>query len=186
MQSAADRMFTMIDGVLNYSTLNAVSQTIELVNLSGIISHIETDLELVIQKKAATISQQNLPQLEGAAVLIYQLFYNLINNSLKFSRLDVPSQIIITATTIQKDGDEYAEISFKDNGIGFEQKYAERIFGTFERLHAKDKYDGTGLGLALCKKITERHGGSIKADGRLNEGAAFTILLPLKQKQNTI
>lgn len=186
VQSAADRMFTMIDGVLTYSTFNAVSQTIEMVHLPGIITQIETDLELVIQKRVATISQQNLPHVEGATVLLYQLFYNLINNALKFSRSDVPVQIDITATIIEKDGDQYAEISLKDNGIGFEPVFAEKIFGTFERLHAKDKYDGTGLGLALCKKITERHGGSIKADGKLNEGAAFTILLPVKQKQNTI
>lgn len=186
MQSAADRMFTMIDGVLTYSTFNAVSQTIEKVSLPEIITQIETDLELLIQKKAAIISQQNLPQIEGAAVLLYQLFYNLINNSLKFSPVDVAPQIEITGSIIQIEDDSYAKVAVKDNGIGFEPQHAEKIFGTFERLHAKDKYDGTGLGLALCKKIVERHGGSIKADGRLKEGAEFTILLPLEQKQKTI
>ena len=186
MQSAADRMFTMIDGVLTYSTLNAVAQKIDNVDLSHVIHNIETDLELMIQKKSAKIIQQNLPQIEGAAVLLYQLFYNLINNSLKFSRADKPAIITISADTISKGDEDYTEIIVEDNGIGFEQEHAEKIFGTFERLHAKDKYDGTGLGLALCKKIAERHGGSIIAQGEKNAGARFIVLLPLKQKQNSI
>jgi PAS domain S-box-containing protein len=186
MQSAADRMSTMIDGVLTYSTLNALHQKIEKVDLSQVISNIQADLELVIQRKEATILQRNLPVIEGAEVLIYQLFYNLINNSLKFSRSDVQVSISITADTIYKDGKSYTEIRIEDNGIGFEPGQAERIFNTFERLHSKDKYDGTGLGLALCKKIAERHGGSITAKGSLNEGAQFIVLLPFRQEQSSI
>ena len=186
MQSAADRMFTMIDGVLTYSTLNAVSQTIEKVDLAEIIKNIEIDLELVIQKKAVTITKQNLPEIEGAEVLLYQLFYNLINNSLKFSRDNVSAAILITADVISKENNQYAQIIVEDNGIGFEPEQAEVIFGTFERLHAKDKYDGTGLGLALCRKIAERHGGTIKAEGIPHEGAKFIILLPLKQQQESL
>ena len=186
MQGAADRIFMMIDGVLTYSTLNAVAQTIEKVDLAQIITNIETDLELMIQKKAATLKVQSLPQIEGAAVLLYQLFYNLINNSLKFSKANVPAMVVITAVPLRKEEDEYTQIIVQDNGIGFEPEQAEKIFGTFERLHAKDKYDGTGLGLSLCKKIAERHGGSIRAEGKLNEGAKFIILLPLKQKQSSI
>jgi PAS domain S-box-containing protein len=186
MQRAADRMFTMIDGVLTYSTLNADAQTIQKVDLAQVITTIEADLELVIKQNAATINQRNLPQIEGAEVLLYQLFYNLINNSLKFSRAGVPATISITAETITKENNKCTQIIVQDNGIGFEPQQAEIIFGTFERLHPKDKYDGTGLGLALCKKIAERHGGVIKAEGGLNTGAKFIILLPLEQKQRSI
>ena len=127
-----------------------------------------------------------MPEIEGAEVLLYQLFYNLINNSLKFSRDNVSAAILITADVISKENNQYAQIIVEDNGIGFEPEQAEVIFGTFERLHAKDKYDGTGLGLALCRKIAERHGGTIKAEGIPHEGAKFIILLPLKQQQESL
>ncbi len=186
MQNAADRMFTMIDGVLTYSTLNAVTQTTEKVNLEKIVLNIKSDLELVIQQKEASIIHDSLPEIEGAEVLLYQLFYNLINNSLKFSRTDQPARIVITAANVKKDSEDFLKIVVRDNGIGFESEHAEKIFGTFERLHAKDKYDGTGLGLALCRKIAERHGGSIKAEGDLEKGSAFVVVLPVKQKENNI
>jgi len=186
MQSAADRMYTMIDGVLMYSTLNAVSQKIEEVDLDRIISDIENDLELLIQQKRAELRRDDLPVVEGAAVLLYQLFYNLVNNSLKFSKDGVPPLITIQSSTSKKDGEDFIEIILQDNGIGFDPSYKDRIFTTFARLHAKDKYDGTGLGLSLCKKIAERHAGSIQAEGKLNEGARFIIQLPEKQKQSYI
>ncbi|MEI6949011.1 PAS domain S-box protein [Paraflavisolibacter sp. H34] len=181
VQSAADRMFFMIDGVLTYSTINALEQTYEPVDLNEVMKHIETDLEVAIQQKNATIRYDRLPVLEGAPVLLYQLFYNLVNNSLKFARAGTPPVITLTAVRTSRDGHDWACITVADNGIGFEQKYAERIFGTFTRLNTKDKYEGTGLGLALCKKIVERHGGTITAHARENEGAAFEILLPVKQ-----
>ncbi|MGK4568725.1 sensor histidine kinase [Flavobacterium sp. 3HN19-14] len=118
-----------------------------------------------------------MPVIEGATVLIYQLFYNLINNSLKFSKADTPSRISISSST----KDNFAEIVISDNGIGLETEYLEQIFNPFARLNAKDQYEGTGLGLALCKKIVERHHGTITASGVRNEGASFTIMLPLKQ-----
>lgn len=186
IQSATDRMFAMIDGVLSYSTINSGEQPIEKVDLNDILDNIENDLEIVIQKKQAVIKRSPLPVVEGASVLIHQLFYNLINNALKFSKADRPPLIAYYHSIISKDGVDYIEITIADNGIGLEQQYAEQIFNAFSRLHGKDQYEGTGLGLALCKKIVERHHGTISATGVRDEGAVFTIMLPLKQKKRHI
>ncbi|MEI6948187.1 two-component regulator propeller domain-containing protein [Paraflavisolibacter sp. H34] len=186
VHSAVDRMFIMIEGVLAYSTINAQEQTYEPVNLNEVLKHIESDLEVLIHQKAAVIQHAPLPVVEGAPVLLYQLFYNLINNSLKFTKPGRPPVIALSSEIFSKQGKEWARIIVKDNGIGFDQKYAERIFGTFTRLNAKDKFEGTGLGLALCKKIVERHGGSIAAHSQENEGAAFEILLPLKRLEKKL
>ena len=117
-----------------------------------------------------------MPEVRGAKVLIHQLFYNLISNSLKFSKDGVPPRIIITGEAV---GDNAVKIVVADNGIGFEQEYAEAIFKTFTRLNTKDKYEGTGLGLSLCRKIVERHGGTITAASEVGEGARFMIVLPV-------
>ncbi|KUJ61435.1 hypothetical protein AR687_13450 [Flavobacteriaceae bacterium CRH] len=183
---ATDRMFTMIDGVLSYSTINEGMQKPELVNLNDVIKNIETDLEVALQKNNGIISFTNLPTLEGAPVLLYQLFYNLINNSIKFAKTDVPPQITITSETDHDQKTNFTRITLADNGIGFEPDYADRIFETFTRLNPKDKYEGTGLGLSLCKKIVERHGGTILAKGKPSEGSTFIINLPLKQKETEI
>ncbi|MDR6560696.1 MULTISPECIES: ATP-binding protein [unclassified Arcicella] len=176
---ATDRMFAMIDGVLAYSTINAIQKKAESVNLNEVIRNIETDLEVALQKTGGTIEYQNLPTLEGAMVLLYQLFYNLINNSIKFAKTGVPPHISISS---EVDNQDFYRITVTDNGIGFKPDHSEQIFETFTRLNPKDDYEGTGLGLSLCKKIVERHGGNIIAIGSLDKGATFVITLPLKQK----
>ncbi len=181
---AADRMFNMIDGVLAYSKINADSQKTTLVDLNEIIRNIETDLEIALQRSSGKILYQNLPKLEGASVLLYQLFYNLINNSIKFAQEGTPP-IINIAAKIEQDRN-FAVITLEDNGIGFTSNQTNQIFETFTRLNPKDRYEGTGLGLSLCKKIAERHGGTITASGIPNQGAVFTITLPLEQKENDI
>lgn len=179
IESAAARMSTMIEGVLSYSTLSNREQVFVPVDLNKVIHDIESDLEVVIQQKKAKINYQALPVLNGAPVLLYQLFYNLINNSLKFSKEDVASVISINAS-LANEGDRSAwKIHVADNGIGFQQEYAEHIFNSFTRLNSKDAYEGTGLGLALCKKIAERHNGTITARSNENEGALFEIILPV-------
>lgn len=183
---AADRMFNMIDGVLAYSKINADSQKTTLVDLNEVIRNIETDLEIVLQKSGGKILYQNLPKLEGATVLLYQLFYNLINNSIKFAKETIPPVISISAEIINEQDKNFAVINLEDNGIGFASNQTNHIFETFTRLNPKDRYEGTGLGLSLCKKIAERHGGSISASGVPNQGAVFTIKLPLEQKENDI
>lgn len=183
VQSATNRMSSMIDGVLLYSTLNSVNQELTKVDLNEIISDIQTDLEVSISENSAIIDTTNLPVIEGAGILIYQLFYNLINNSIKFSRKGEGLRISIAGEIITEDQIQYVKIKFTDNGIGFDSKYAQLIFNTFTRLNSKDQYEGTGLGLALCKKIVMRHRGTISAQGELDKGATFWITLPLSQKR---
>lgn len=191
IEDAAVRMYQMIDGVLHYSSVSTAEQQFEVVDLNKVIWQIENDLEVPIQQKGAVIQSENLQTVEGSGILIYQLFYNLINNALKFSRTDVPPIIQISATTISgaiarqdwglNPALLYTQVLVQDNGIGFSQDQAERIFKTFARLNARDKYEGTGLGLALCKKIVERHHGSISAVGMEGMGAIFKVSLPLQQ-----
>lgn len=183
---ATNRMYNMIDGVLTYSTTNAGIQNCELVDLNGIIKNIETDLEVTLQNTGAQITSNDLPVVEGARVLLYQLFYNLINNSIKFVAPGTVPAIVISSENNNKGDADSVRIILRDNGIGFEQEFAERIFETFTRLNSKDSYEGTGLGLSLCKKIVERHGGNITASGNPGMGASFTITLPHKQKQALI
>jgi PAS domain S-box-containing protein len=186
VQNASDRLFSMIDGVLKYSMVDAHEQPVETVDLNKIVESIENDLEVIIQKQAAIFQYRKLNVIEGSSVLIYQLFYNLINNSLKFAKPGEQLKICVESIPIEENGNTFIETSIKDNGIGFDQEQAERIFNTFTRLHSKDKYEGTGLGLALCKKIVERHHGSIRAKGCKDVGAEFILLLPEKQTSNHI
>jgi PAS domain S-box-containing protein len=178
INSAADRMSNMIEGVLEYSVLTNLEQSSEIIDLGDVIKKIEEDLEIVIQQKQVKLEYNELPVLEGVPTLIYQLFYNLIKNSVKFSRTDTTPVITITAETFIKGNNLFHKIVVADNGIGFSNEEAERIFSSFTRLHSKDKYEGTGLGLALCRNITERHGGTITAAGEKGKGAVFTITLP--------
>lgn len=182
--SAAERMSVMIDGVLNFSTISNAEQKNEKIDVKEILLDIENDLEVVISQKSAKIKIGDLPKIEGANVLIYQLFYNLLNNSLKFVKEGTTPNITITSSNIHLAGKSFVKIVFQDNGIGFEQKFASRIFETFARLNAKDSFEGTGLGLALCKKIVDRHHGTIEAQGLMNEGAKFIITLPTEQPRD--
>ena len=175
VRSAAERMMNMVSGVLAYSQLAATDQPWEPVPLDAVIANVEADLEIVVQQKHAHIEVAELPVVNGAPVLVHQLFYNLVNNALKFSRPGIPPQVRVSA---QGAAGGMVEIAVQDNGIGFEPEYAERIFKTFARLHSKDSYEGTGLGLALCKRIVERHGGTIRAESRPEQGAVFILTLP--------
>jgi light-regulated signal transduction histidine kinase (bacteriophytochrome) len=186
VQSATDRVITMIEGILSYSTLGASGQPVASINLNQILKDIETDLEVIIHQKSAVIKKDMLPDIEGTPILISQLFYNIINNSLKFSDPATPLIISITSGIVTAGGRPWVDITFSDNGIGFDQEYSEKIFNTFTRLNSKDKYEGTGLGLTLCKKIAERHGGTISASGAKGKGASFKVSLPVRQTEKII
>ncbi|HYG39748.1 MAG TPA: ATP-binding protein [Cytophagales bacterium] len=176
----AGRMSTMIEGILNYSMIDTEDE-LTAINMDDVIKSIESDLEVLITEKQATLIYGELPVIEGVAILINQLFYNLLNNSLKFSSPGVDPIISISASTFVWDDIEYARFTVSDNGIGFEQAYTEKIFNAFTRLNSLDKYAGTGIGLAVCKKIVEKHSGKISAIGSLGKGATFIIELPLKK-----
>lgn len=184
--NSANRMQGIIEGLLAYSTIDKSTQPVERIFLNELVQNIRTDLELIIKEKGAMLITDDLPEIEGAAILIQQLFYNLIQNALKFTIANQPPRIIITSTIKNINLVESVEISFKDNGIGLDPAYAEKIFNAFERLHSKDQYEGNGIGLALCKKIVNRHSGTIIAKGEKENGAEFIITLPLKQANKNI
>lgn len=186
VELAAQRMTLLIDGILEYSTLNASNYKIEQIDLNDIIDNIVTDLELIIQEKQAILVKDDFPKIEGVRILIHQLFYNLINNALKFSKATEPPRVIISSRLIEIEKIKYIEITVRDNGIGIDSEYTEKIFEAFHRLHSKKEYEGNGLGLSLCKKIAERHNGTIKVTGQANIGSDFIITLPLQQQSSTL
>lgn len=186
VQHSTKRMTSIIEDVLSYSKLNKDGHLVKEIDLDTIIEDIKTDLELIVQEKKAILITDKLPRIEGAPILIHQLFYNLMHNALKFSRPDNPPRVIISCSTTMIKGTEYVRISIRDNGIGFNPVFAEKIFNAFERLHSKDAFEGTGLGLSLCKKIVIRHQGIIEAIGNQDDGAEFIVTLPLKQTGNKI
>ena len=177
-ETSVDRLNAMVEGILNYSEVQNINLEKSEIDLNDCIKQIQSDLELLIESKKAQIFVNNLPKIRGINVLIYKLFYNLIVNALKFSKPEVPPKIIINSTDKILNSKKYTDITISDNGIGFEQEYSEKIFQSFVRLHPKDTYEGTGLGLSLCKKIVERHEGKIFATGNVNDGSTFHVLFP--------
>jgi PAS domain S-box-containing protein len=188
MQLSAERMQTLINDLLAYSRTNSAEKKYEKVNLSKIIEEVMEDLKEEIKEKNAIIEVANMGELAIIPFQMRQLIQNLLSNSLKFSKSDRPPRIKINSEI--KPGaklshekldpaKQYCHISFSDNGIGFEQQYNERIFELFQRLNGKNEFPGTGIGLAIVKKIVENHNGIITAAGELNKGATFDIFIPI-------
>jgi signal transduction histidine kinase/CheY-like chemotaxis protein len=185
---ASERMSGLINDLLSYSRLSA-SGLFRKASLSGIVTDILQDLELSIREKNALIQVDDLPEIEMIPGQIRQVFQNIISNSLKFSRRGQQPHIRIKADfTEQPDtdapsiaGGRYCRISIEDNGIGFDEKYLDRIFTIFQRLNAREEYEGTGIGLAIAKKIISKHGGLITARSAEGAGATFILLLPVQQ-----
>lgn len=184
---AADRMRHLIDDLLQFSRSNKIEKNFEITDLNQLLDNAKLELSPTIEEKKAVIISENLPELNVIPFQIQQLFTNLISNSLKYSKENISPEISITATKVTAADDEqipsstkdkYYRITFRDNGIGFEQEYAEKIFILFNRLHNKNEYAGTGIGLAICRKIVENHKGFIFAYGEPNVGAKFTVYLP--------
>lgn len=184
---SSERMMAVINDMLSFASLSA-PDLFKQANLNHIIDGILSDLELNITEKQAVIQVAPLPEIEVIPGLIRQLFHNLISNALKFSRPGLAPSINITPCSMVQhhphpagSRGNYLCVQVSDNGIGFEEKYAQQIFHIFQRLNNKKEYEGTGIGLAIAKKIVDRHNGFITASSHPGEGAVFTICLPIKQ-----
>jgi two-component system, NtrC family, sensor kinase len=191
MLNASKRMQILINDLLTFSRITTKAQPFRKINLTRIFSEVISDLEIRIESTHAKIEYSELPSIEADPLQIRQLFQNILSNALKFHKTDtLPIIKVYTKYTTLLDGTidggeskKAVEIIIEDNGIGFDEKYLDRIFNVFQRLHNQTEYSGTGVGLAVCRKIVERHRGHITAKSILGQGSSFIITLPLKQNQ---
>lgn len=192
MLNASSRMQTLINDLLSFSRVTTKARPFQNVDLNVIVAEVLSDLEILIEQKNAKINVPELPVIEGDHTQIRQLFQNLIHNALKFSREGVQPEVTITLREFSNNqhlsstpGDIMVEIGVSDNGIGFDTKYLDRIFHIFQRLSGH-KYEGSGIGLAICKKIATRHGGSISATSEVGQGSTFIVTLSKQQTPDKI
>jgi signal transduction histidine kinase len=173
--NAAARMQALIQGLLQFSRVTTQARPFGLVDLQRVVEETLDDLSAEVDRTGATVTVGELPTIHADGLQMRQLFQNLISNAIKFHRDGVPPEVHVGAQVSQ----EQLLLTVRDEGIGFEPQYSGRIFRVFERLHGRSEYPGTGIGLALCRKIADRHGGTIIAEGELGAGATFTVMLPL-------
>jgi signal transduction histidine kinase len=210
MQAAAARMKRMIDDLLRYSRIGTTAQPFQPVDLNHLAQGVLSDLDILIQESGAQIQLEPLPALEADPVQMRHMLLNLVGNALKFRREGVTPHVRISAERISGNdageggainggainggaldggpegasaGPDRVRITVEDNGIGFDERYLERIFQPFQRLHGRSEYDGSGIGLALCRKIAERHGGSLTARSTPGRGSTFYVSVPVHQAQ---
>ncbi len=192
MQNAAARMRNLINALLDYSRVNTRARPFEAVDLNTVLKNVTSNLETVIEQNAAHIEIGELPVIEAEPFQMEQVFQNLVGNALKFRRPDAAPHVKISAKVGEEETknmksrsttNKICHIYVEDNGIGFEEKYLDRIFVPFQRLHARHEYEGTGIGLAICRKIIERHAGTIDAKSTPGKGTQFVLTLPLKQNR---
>lgn len=189
MQNAAARMQILINDLLSFSRVTTKAQPFVPVNLNQVAQEVISDLEVHTQSVSGQIDVEPLPTIDADPLQMRQLFQNLISNALKFHQPNLSPLIKIRAETIHQSSSidnaskvvEQCQILVEDNGIGFDEKYLDRIFTVFQRLHYRNEYEGTGVGLAICRKIAERHGGSITAKSQLGQGSTFVVVLPIHQ-----
>lgn len=185
MQNAASRMQTLIEDLLAFSRVTTRALPFKQIDLNKVMQNALLNLELQLEQTGGRVYVARLHQIEADESQMLQLFQNLISNSLKFHRPGVPPVVHIADELIdgRKSGAPLVRITVEDNGIGFEEKYADRIFGVFQRLHGRDTYEGTGVGLAICRKITDRHQGQISAVSHPDRGTKITVSLPQTQSR---
>ncbi len=182
MTSASARMQKLIDELLSFSRVSTKAKPFESTDLNKVLDEVLTDLEGRITKSNAKIELGGLPTIDADPVQMQQLFQNLVGNALKFKREGVPPVVSIGGHV---NGGEICEIRVQDNGIGLDEKYVDRIFKPFERLHGRSEFEGTGMGLAICQKIVKRHNGSIKVKSGADSGSTFIIYLPSRQVKSS-
>jgi light-regulated signal transduction histidine kinase (bacteriophytochrome) len=192
MQNAAARMQTLINDLLTFSRVISTTQPFVPVDLGVVTKEVLTDLEVRIEQTKAKVEVGALPTIEADPLQMRQLLQNLIGNALKFQPPNAQPVVKINGQIINRGfgsggqpapADQLCELTIQDNGIGFEEKYTEKIFAVFQRLHGRNEYEGTGVGLAVCRRITDRHGGTISAVSKLGEGATFVVTLPVKHSK---
>ena len=181
MQSAASRMRSLINDLLVYSRVTTKGRPFTACDLTSIVDGVLSDLQVPIEESNAKITVGDLPTIDSDAFQMRQLCQNIIGNALKYRKADVAPEIAFSSTQVFVSGKECTELQISDNGIGFDMAYAEKIFAIFQRLHGNDTYMGTGIGLATCRKIAERHGGAIRAESVEGSGTTIIILLPVRQ-----
>ena len=182
MMKAGDNMHLLIRDLLAFSRVTMRTGGFAPVGLGGPVNDALSALALLVEETGAVVTVDPLPLVEVDETQMRQLFQNLIGNALKFRRPDVVPQIQITGRIEDRAGVAFAIIEVRDNGIGFDERYRERIFLVFQRLHGRSEFEGTGIGLAICKKIVERHDGHIYAGSLAGEGAQFIVELPVRRK----
>jgi PAS domain S-box-containing protein len=190
MQDAARRMQILLHDLLTLSRVTSKAQPFERLDLRKVVEDVVSDLEVRIEQTGALVEVGFLPVIDADAGQMRQLLQNLISNALKFQRPGTKPEVIISAKVLDNaeslpgamPGEEICQIMVRDNGIGFDERYLDRIFQVFQRLHSRSDYEGTGIGLAVCRKIADRHGGTISAKSAEGEGATFIVTLPVKQR----
>ena len=179
MLNAAGRAQVLINDLLDFSRVTTKAQPFESVDLAEILNGVLSDLEVQIERTGATVEIDPLPVVDADPMQMRQILQNLIGNALKFRQQDVAPIVQVRSKIYYHEQQDWCEIRVMDNGIGFEQKYADRIFQIFQRLHGRSIYEGTGIGLAICRKIAERHNGALTAESQSGQGATFTFTLPI-------
>jgi PAS domain S-box-containing protein len=187
MQKAASRMQVLINDLLTFSRIATKAQPFARVDLNQVVAEVLSDLEIRVEENRAQVEVCRLPTIDADSLQMRQLLQNLISNALKFHRKDQPPRIKIDcrvppSKSAGSKEEVLCEISVEDNGIGFERRYVDRIFNVFQRLHGRGVYEGTGIGLAVCRKIVERHGGHITANSKPGVGSTFIVRLPIKHQ----
>ncbi len=178
MCDASARMLELTSDLMRYARVTSQAKPFEPTDLNAVAADVVSDLDHRIGREGGKVEIDTLPTIDADRVQMHQLLLNLIGNGLKFHR---PGQKPVVSVSARRDGADTIDISVSDNGIGFKEKFTDRIFQPFRRLHGKGAYEGTGMGLAICKKIAVRHGGDIRVTSVVGEGSTFVITLPVTQ-----